>query len=363
MYAVNRRRKWFTGVVLTKREKGLLLLYSVFHFMVDLSTVYYMNVRILPSVFGAEESRWAVILYNMLAFAFPLPFGIWADKWNKNPLVSAAGLLLILAGYHNPAGNLISLVLISCGNGIFHVGGGLDVLNMSEEKYAPCGCFISTGALGVFLGTFFGRKVWHLENGITAFLIAGIFVMIFIYKKNHRENLLQNMPFALPFGRKKFLPLFLSFFFVVALRSYYGMILSYDWKKEMFWSVLFALAVMIGKMAGGILADCWGTDKVTASLGIAGVLALFSFRSPLAGILSVFLFNMTMPVTLLSMAKIFPQAKGFAFGVLTFALFAGFIPVSFQKESPFFNPAGLMFLCLISMALLYTGLRLEKNHD
>lgn len=305
---------------------------------------------------------WAVILYNMLAFAFPLPFGLWADKWNRNPLVSALGLALILMGYRNPGGILPALILVSLGNGIFHVGGGLDILNMSEKKYAPCGCFISTGAMGVFLGTLFGKKVWHMESGITAFLIGGIICMLLVYRKNHAEKLLQNKPFALPKAGMDFWKLFSAFFLVVVIRSYYGMILTYDWKREFFWGILFAAAVVTGKMAGGILADLFGTDKVIWSLGISGVLALFSFAYPVAGLVSIFLFNMTMPITLLSMAKIFPNARGFAFGVLTLALFVGFLPVSFGQESPFFSPVGLLMLSFISMILLYIGLKMEKKN-
>lgn len=57
-------------------------------------------------------------------------------------------------------------------------------------------------------------------------------------------------------------------------------------------------------------------------------MALFLLAAvPVAGVGAVLLFNMTMPITLWAMAKVFPAAKGFAFGTLTFALFIGFLPV------------------------------------
>lgn len=358
----NLQRKWFTGVVLTKREKGLLLLYSVFHFMVDLSTVYFVYIRILPSVFGAETTMWWIMLYNTLAFAVPLPFGILADKWNRNPLVAAVGLGLIFAGYCLQGGKFLPMLLIGSGNGIFHIGGGLDVLNMSQKKYTPGGCFISTGALGVFFGTFLGKKVFYIEKGILVFLAVGILILLVLNSKHRRENFLQNQPFQISFGKKEGGFVFFACFLVVVLRSYFGSILSYEWKKEFFWSLLFALAVMLGKLAGGMVADCWGTDKVIYSLGIAGILSLFSFGHPVMGILMVFLFNMTMPITLLMIAQIFSEAKGFSFGILMFALFLGVLPSSFQTESGFFCPVGLLTVSWISMVLLYFCWKKGQEH-
>lgn len=342
------------------KKKNLLFLYSLFHFLVDFSTIYLMYTRILPPVFGREEAIWWVLLYNALAFAVPLPVGILVDRWNRNPVAAATGLGMILAGYLWPGSNLTSLLLAGLGNGLFHVGGGLDVLNMSDDKYAPCGCFISTGAMGVFLGTFLGNKVFPVEAAILLVLTVGILWFLLLGHIHKKEKLLQNPPVGLPFGKKGFGTVFTAFSLVVVLRSYTGSILSYEWKQEVFWSVVCAVSVMLGKMAGGILADLWGTDKVILSLGVSGILSLFSFAHPWAGIASIFLFNMTMPVTLLSMARIFPKAKGFAFGILTFALFLGVLPVCMQWSSPLFSPEGLLGLSWISMILLYMGWKKEK---
>ena len=51
----------------------------------------------------------------------------------------------------------------------------------------------------------------------------------------------------------------------------------------------------------------------------AGLAALLYFGAgiPVCGTLAVFLFNMTMPITLWAAARLLPGAKGFAFGLLT----------------------------------------------
>ena len=50
------------------------------------------------------------------------------------------------------------------------------------------------------------------------------------------------------------------------------------------------------------------------------------------GLTAVFLFNMTMPLTLYLLADKFPNQPGFAFGLLTFGLFLGFLPVYWQTD-------------------------------
>ena len=72
--------------------------------------------------------------------------------------------------------------------------------------------------------------------------------------------------------------------------------------------------------------DRLGPRRASAgSLGLAAVCYL-ACALPGPGLLAVFLFNMTMPVTLWAAARTLPGAKGFTFGLLTFALFLGFLP-------------------------------------
>ena len=47
------------------------------------------------------------------------------------------------------------------------------------------------------------------------------------------------------------------------------------------------------------------------------------------GIAALLLFNMTMPITLYLLVSKLPQLSGFCFGLLTFALFLGFLPEYF----------------------------------
>ena len=143
------------------------------------------------------------------------------------------------------------------------------------------------------------------------------------------------------------------------LRSYLGMIQDFTWKDSIDAGMILAAAAALGKAAGGFLTDIAGVKKTAAvSVVTAGVLYLFSSH-PAAGILAVFFWNMTMPVTLWAVARILPGAKGFSFGLLTFALFLGFCPSylgSLAFTELFGRPEiGLGILCGVSLVLLRGG--------
>ena len=111
--------------------------------------------------------------------------------------------------------------------------------------------------------------------------------------------------------------------------------------------------------AGGFAVDRLGARKASAgSLGLAAALYLVS-ALPLPGTLAVFLFNMTMPVTLWAAARAVPGAKGFSFGLLTFALFLGALPSFLGWPSLLAGPGSYAAMAALSLVLLWFPLRKE----
>ena len=107
--------------------------------------------------------------------------------------------------------------------------------------------------------------------------------------------------------------------------------------------------------------DRWGAKRASGwSLGLAAALYLLS-AMPLPGILAVFLFNMTMPVTLWAAARVTPGAKGFSFGLLTFALFLGYLPSFLGWPNLLTGPVSYAAVALVSLALLWLPLRKEAE--
>lgn len=345
--------------IYTHKRLCMIFMYSVAHFLVDFACAFLM----FRSIAETQDWHLCVLLYNFCAFAMQMPLGIIADKINRNFLFAIIGCIFVGTAYGLLYFPIAAAVILGLGNGMFHIGGGIDVLNISEKKSGALGVFVSPGAFGIYFGTIAGR-----ENDLSAIpvllLLLATAGLIFIFYLIQGGTYPKNAEFSLKINNIKNADstnIFISvicLFIVVCLRSYVGLTLNFPWKKSTgYWGIALVCAVVLGKTAGGFAADRFGIDRIVlVSLGIAALLFLFP-QIPLAGITSVLLFNMTMPITLWAMAKIFPGAKGFSFGLLTFGLFIGFIPVYIGINAAFwlFTPAAI-----VSLILLLSGFRKAK---
>ena len=331
-----------------KKDRKLAL-YSIAHFWVDLSCAF----LVFRTLLGVEELAMCLLLYNFCAFALQMPLGLLADRWNRNGFVAAVGCLLVAVAYVTPI-PLLTAVVAGIGNSLFHLGGGIDVLNTSQKKAAALGIFVSPGALGLFIGTAWG-------NGTTPSLwLAPLCLLILAtILLRYAGGASNNMPLD-PTPARGYAPL-LPLFVVVVLRSYMGMNQAFPWKGTGAWAVILTLALVLGKTAGGFLMDKLDARKASAVSLLAAALLYFFCDAPFCGTLAVFLFNMTMPITLWAAARLMPGGKGFAFGLLTFALFLGYLPAWMGWPSLLTTPLANGLAAVISAAVLLPGLRKERG--
>ncbi len=342
-----------------KRKGKLLAIYSVGHFTVDLACAFLMFS--LPS--SGTDRLLELILYNFCAFALQMPVGLIADRLDRNGLVAVIGSCLTLIAFILIPIPLACVVILGLGNCFYHVGGGVDVLNFSEKKQWMLGVFVSPGAIGLFIGTVLAnsRAVSPLVCGL---ILLGISCAIILSLNcTHPLRALSgNACFDIKPKAKAPILAFICLFTVVILRSYVGMTLYMPWKSEIPLLVISVLGLAFGKTAGGFLADRVGEMRTAiASLALSSVLFLFSSNA-VCGLLSIFLFNMTMPLTLFAMARIFPNARGFSFGCLTFALFLGCVPELLSLPTPFFGKAWFYAIeAAVSLLLLALGLLASRE--
>lgn len=304
----------------------------------------------------------AMLIYNFCAFALQMPLGLLADKLNRNALVAAAGCIFVASSAVIPAVTsvtplpLAAAAVMGIGNALFHVGGGIDTLNMSEKKCSPLGLFVSPGALGLCLGTMSAGKLPLYIACLILFIAAA--VILLVSKHDFGTMTSENKDLSLP----KFSPILvismLCLFAVVCLRSFAGMSFSFEWKSALPALVTVSF-VALGKALGGFTADAVGSKIASIlSLSLCAVLFLFSDIAA-CGLAALLLFNMTMPITLWETAKLFPNAKGFSFGLLTFALFVGFLPVCFG--APALSSILSASAAVLSLVLLLIGIGRKKN--
>ncbi len=334
-------------------------LYSILHFLVD-------GVCAL-AMFGyfATRENWYVniLLYNFCAFALQMPLGVVLDglcgKYSARKALptyfyAVAGVVITLVGA------FIHPVVLGLGNALFHLGGGVAAIQEDEAKDwkgRGLGVFVAPGALGLYIGTLLGKSeampAWSIivPVGVVMFLcllgawkllvgktsIAGRATVGVLH--SGMENLTpatRRQENRQPVQEGRISTLWLAFgcLFVVILRSYIGMAVSFPWKTTVFAGTIAVCAVVFGKVAGGFAAATFGIRRTMAiSLGAAAVCYLLS-GNMVAGVIALFLFNMTMPITLYLLIKRLKELPGFAFGLLTFGIFLGLMPVYLEMYLP-----------------------------
>ena len=339
-------------------RKKIVSIYSIIHFIVDLSCAILVTNLVTQKLGNGVPLFLAIILYNFFAFAMQFPIGVIADKVNKNALCAALGCTLVAIAFAFSNFGIISCIIAGIGNALFHIGGGIDVLNISDKKATLSGIFVSTGAMGIFLGSksaSVGFDKYYLA--VTVLLVSTI-ALCMLYK-HIRDKVINNKMKTIKLSGKQWTAI-ICIFFTVALRSYVGMILAFSWKSTFIYALLFIIGVVLGKMMGGIIGDKIGYKKISISLIISAICFIFAFDNPIIGIIAVLLFNMTMPITLICLSNIFENNKGLAFGLLTLALFVGAVP-TFLGMNQLFSQIGLFTLTILSSILLYISLHCSEK--
>lgn len=328
-----------------------IVLYCALHFLVDMVCAWAMFA------FFRAGSYDSLLIYNFCAFALQMPLGTLLDllrhKIRRFPaLWAASGVLLTVIGA------AVHPALLGLGNALFHVGGGMDVM---EEDFArhwkgrALGAFVAPGAIGLYIGTVLGKRI---SGGAVLLIAAAVMaVLLFLLLRSGKEFRCtqphQNLPVS------GIAVLMLCCFLVVILRSWVGLAVSYPWKVQ--YAGLAVIAVALGKFSGGFLAARFGVLKTaSATVLLAAICYLFG-DIPAVGLAAVLLFNMSMPLTLYLLARNLPRQPGLAFGLLTFGLFLGFLPVYAGVELPVSGAVLGAIGSLISLMLLNAAGKVAKH--
>ncbi len=317
-----------------RREITAPGVYALGHFLVDFCCASLM-LRLQPDA-------WLFLAYNFCAFAVQMPVGLLADMLGNNKGFSAVGVaLLLLACLPLPV--TLRVTLVGLGNACYHVGGGRDAL-LKSNQMLRLGIFVAPGALGISLGALLNKSEILFYMATAAAALCAVVILV----QNTKD---------LPTRTEKKPRISAAFlmFGVVLLRSFLGMTMVTPWKIGL-WALAAGAAAAAGKALGGLVGDHLGSKRggIFTLLVAAGLFCLPN--SAFAGVLGLLFFNMTMPITLRGASDALPGLEGFAFGLLTFALFLGYIPAYFGLTIPWWAGA---VLCLLSAALM----GMEKRHD
>ncbi len=325
---------------------------------------------------GAGKAALSVLIYDFCAFVSELPLGLFIDRTtvfprnskNINGLLASAGCMIIAlidiaAAFSAIPSPLFipAAIVMGLANAAFHSGAGIDIINLSDRKTALSGIFISTGAVGLFLGTNAGRTGCSYPGAAGIALILMSLSLLWLYM--HDTHLIPHSDNTeIKTGYGYLLAAVFLLFLVIFYRSFLGFASKYSWRSGFMLGLAAVTAVFFGKFFGGMAADRFGWKKtIVSSLLLCSAAAVFSDSSPVAGCIVLFLFNMTMPVAMMGLANLLPKWKGVAFGLNTAALFLGFvsyhmtaIPVTGIITSP---------LILLSAVILLTALHIAPEME
>lgn len=345
-------------------------------------TVYYSIIHMLVDGLCAYALAWTspdlvyalrlYLIYNFCAFVLQMPIGAILDGYMQRnrtqglPFIYAlTGSAITLTGaiciMFLPATSIfepMGVIILGIGNALFHIGGGVGSIyedHENDKKGSNLGLFVAPGALGLFLGSSFAYVSPPLSLGF--YLIISVIVYSLLSKTYSKEA--DNDIFIIDNEKedtfnKNDLKLIICCFIVVILRSYMGLGITMSWKIGLTLPFIAVLCVVFGKIGGGMLAARFDMGKVIIVTLVISSICYALIDHPLFGLIALLTFNTTMPITLYMLVNRFKDMPGFFFGLLTLALFTGYIPVYFKVTLPFSaNITGVAGCTLSLLILLY----------
>jgi FSR family fosmidomycin resistance protein-like MFS transporter len=133
------------------------------------------------------------------------------------------------------------------------------------------------------------------------------------------------------------------------------------WKSHIALAIVLVVSVFAGKAIGGVLADRFGWTRVAVgSLLVSTPLLVLGPKVAAVAILGMFLFNFTMPVTLVALSNLLPGRPGLSFGLTCMALLAGALPVV-KGYTVFSGQFVILAASVIAIVAVYIGLTAARG--
>lgn len=312
-----------------------LAFFTYSHFTVDFACFTVLFAALGHTVEEPGALAVCFLTYNVIAFGLQAPLGAFIDAKKGvreifaliGAAVTALGLAAALMGSKlrlDWVYMAACMVVSALGNAAFHVGAGSSVLCSCRGRVLPAGIFNCAGALGVGLGTYLGTSapVVSFSLSLAFLLLAIVFLALCVRKFDGASRgceSLSHLPRRLGLGA-----LMAALLASIALHACASGFAPSVEELRGALTLLPALMICLGKLAGGALADKLGSRRtVLYPLALSGVLFALSGVLPILALPAIFLMNMSVPVTQCAAAGAMPSSPGFAFGSTKLAIALG----------------------------------------
>jgi FSR family fosmidomycin resistance protein-like MFS transporter len=345
------------------RPRAVPYVFGAMHAVVDVSTVSVVVGASVLHELPLGRAFQLILAYDLIAFAGQPFVGLVVDRVARPRVAVLLGLLLTAACVAvAPFEPTTAMLLAGVGNALFHVGAGTLALCAGGGRAAPSGIFVAPGALGLGLGTWLGRQGLYQPWPLYAALALGVGVTL-LFREPATYRVVSDAP---PPAQSAQRPAKRSFAYAVvglflasiAVRSLIGFAGTRGCPPGSTTLLALTLAAFGGKALGGVVSDRlgWSWVSVGALLLSAPLLAFGTGELRLI-VPGMFLFQMTMPVTLTAVALILPKRPALAFGLTCLALIAGTLPTFTHALDRFYRPELFLLFIGLSALSLFVGLR------
>jgi len=302
-----------------------------------------------------------VVGYDVIAFGSQAVVGVLTDALRAPRATAFAGvavaiLSLVALPYHAVA----AMALAGTGNALFHVGAGSLSLSVDPGRATAPGVFVGPGALGLAIGMYVGHNGPFARWPFFAMLTLAL---VLLPRVRVGPELRGERPESPRVGRADGALVVGLLLFSILVRSFVGMGGFHAVHKTVSIGFSIAFAAFAGKALGGAIADRVGwTWTSVGALLVSAPLIAFGSPYPAVMIAAMFLFQMTMPVTLAALTVVHPRRPAFAFGLACLALLAGVLPTFTRTVQACYGDLRFLALILASAAALFVALRRLDRH-
>ena len=340
-------------------ETTSALMLGFVHALVDASCGFLIFRYVGHGRFEPASITFLVVLYNALAFGGQWLVGLFADRFNAYRFFAMVGTILCAVALPiAPSWTMGGIIVIGTGNACFHVGAGALVLKSSGDRATESGVFVGPGAVGLSIGILLGAA---MVPCVPHFVLLLLLSTVLVFHTGRplipmRADLPKVAPSWVVFGLLCAVCLLGS----VTVRALVGGSVAGTWRgvstDVMAW---LAVAACAGKMCGGFVGDRigWLTTSVVALALSAPLVALFVTHAHWA-VVGMFIFQLTMAITLKAMHHLMPERPGLAFGLPCLALIVGALPGLLGYGQYFRDDLLVLALAGVSIVLVTLGLRM-----
>jgi FSR family fosmidomycin resistance protein-like MFS transporter len=257
-----------------KNTKNIILLASG-HGLNDLIAGYFLGT------YASDNSDLlkiglAITIYNILAFGGQYPVAILLEKLNGvKKIIIASYILNVIAAtifLFTPA---LAIVIAGIASAIYHVAGGSYCAE--NNKALNIGLFAAPGVAGLISGGFFAWKQYNIIGIILPVAIAFLFILTQIkFTKYPGENKPGTGKHVTGIDQHDIIMILLLI--IISLRSVTWNVFQLIHENNYEWLIAIAAAAVVGKIAGGWLADKIGWRLYAISSAIIATPLLTFFK-------------------------------------------------------------------------------------